>query len=278
MEDLDVHFVKSNYLLGAKTYRGKAVVHLYNITNLSKVIIEREYELPPHWAQANLSFAPNASLAGDAPSPARALFYADANARVLLLSAQQPGDANGHKQWLIINESYFRPTSRPDRQFVPWAEWSNYCLMKNLPAFPVVRNVQVIGNRVLYLESNLTPAGRDCKLGLIEFPAYPDRHIPPKGSWFHFGSRSVLIPTEYSKDISSRTTQGVDIDNIAATEDNIVLFSVSDKPFHSTHPTTDLFLSIVSPGPAARREECPSDDVWRTFPIISRRQSNGPTF
>jgi hypothetical protein len=235
MEDLDVHFVKSNYLLGAKIYRGKAVVHLYNISNLSKVIIEREYELPPHWAQANLSFAPNASLTGDAPSPARALFYADANVRILLLSAQ----VNGHKQWLIINESYFRPTSRPDRQFVPWAEWNNYCLMKNLPAFPVVRNVQVIGNRVLYLESNVTPAGRDCRLGLIEFPAYPERHSPPKGPWFHFGSRSVLFPTESFKDISSRS-QGVELDSIAATEDNIVLFSVSTKSAYSTHLRTDL--------------------------------------
>lgn len=231
MEELGVHFVKANYLLGTKTYRGRPVVQLYNITNLSNVIIEREYELPPHWAQAELSFAPNASLTGDAPSPTRALFYADASTRVLLLSAQQPGDRSGNKQWLIINESYFRPTNRPDRQFVPWAEWNHYCLMKNLPASPLIRNVQVIGNRVLYLESNATPGGhaRDCRLGLIEFPAYPDLHSGPKGSWFHVGQRSVLIPTESSREIASSITQGVGIDDLAATEDNIVLFSVSAR-------------------------------------------------
>ena len=122
MEELDTHFVNINYILGTNTHRGKALLRLYNIADLSKVIIEREYELPPHWPQATLCFAPNASLTGDAPSPARALFYADASTRVLLISAQQPGEGNGPQQWLIINESYFRPTNRPDRQFVPWTE------------------------------------------------------------------------------------------------------------------------------------------------------------
>ncbi|KAJ3538943.1 hypothetical protein NMY22_g4953 [Coprinellus aureogranulatus] len=240
MDELDVHFVGMNYLLGTKIYRNKALVHLYNVTNLSKVILEREYELPPHWAQAALSFAPNASLTGDAPSPTRALFYADASTRVLLLSAQQPGEMNGPQQWLIINESYFRPTNRPDRQFVPWAEWNHYCLMKNLPPSPLVRNVQVIGNRVLYLESNLTPGGhaRDCRLGLIEFPAYPDAQSGSKGSWFHVGQRSVLIPTESFKEISSRITQGVGIEDIAATEDNIVIFSAPQHDTKNVHLMT----------------------------------------
>lgn len=225
MEEQDIHFVKANYLLGVNVLRGKAIMHLYNITDLSQVILEREYELPKHWAGAEMKFAPNMSLTGDCPSPTRALFYANADSRVLLLCAQQPGGAGG-KQWLIMNENYFRPTTR-GRQFVEWAEWSNYCLVKSLAPFTETRSVQVISNRVLYLESTSNPGKCEQRLGLIEFPVYPDHHNPSKGSWSHVGPRSVLIPVESFKEIPSRITKGVNVESIAATEDNIVLFMVS---------------------------------------------------
>ncbi|KAF5338370.1 hypothetical protein D9611_012487 [Ephemerocybe angulata] len=245
-EDQGLYFVKADYLLGAKTYRGRASVHLYNVSNLGNVIIEREYELPRHWAGANMAFAPNVSLTGDTPSPARALFYADANTRITLISAQQPGDANAQRQWLLINESYFRPTSRPDRQFVPWTEWCNYSIMKNVPAFPLIRDVQIVGNRILYLESDALSGGRasENRLGLIEFPAYPDpRNASKCPSWFHIGQRSVLVPTESFKEISSRITQGVGVDSIAATEDNIVLFL---EPQHDTKTVHLMTFGVPS--------------------------------
>ncbi|KAF6761681.1 hypothetical protein DFP72DRAFT_1151471 [Ephemerocybe angulata] len=236
-EDQGLYFVKADYLLGAKTYRGRASIHLYNVSNLGNVIIEREYELPRHWAGANMAFAPNVSLTGDTPSPARALFYADANTRITLISAQQPGDANAQRQWLLINESYFRPTSRPDRQFVPWTEWCNYSIMKNVPAFPLIRDVQIVGNRILYLESDALSGGRasENRLGLIEFPAYPD----PRNAF----ERSVLVPTESFKEISSRITQGVGVDSIAATEDNIVLFL---EPQHDTKTVHLMTFGVPS--------------------------------
>lgn len=230
--------MKANYLLGAKVHRGRAVINLYNVTNLSKIIIEREYELPIHWANAELSFAPNVSLTSDAPAPPRALFYTDPNVRVLLICAKQAGEVNGSKQWLIINESYFRPTSRPDKQLVEWADWSRYCLVKNVPAYPVIRNVQIVGNRIVYLETEASSGGRirQQKLGLIEFPAYPDPRNASKGAnWFHIGQRSVLIPNETLKDISSFSALGAGVESISATEDNIVIFLVS-------HPSPQCFL------------------------------------
>jgi hypothetical protein len=236
MEEHDILFVKANYLLGAKVHHGRAVVNLYNVTSLSKIIIEREYELPPHWANAELAFAPNVSLTGDAPSPPHALFYADPDVRVLLLSAKQ---VNGSKEWLIINESYFRPTSRPDQQLVLWANWSRYCLMKTLPAYPVTHNAQIIGNRIVFLESEAASGGRvrQQRLRLIEFPAYPDPRNDSRGTnWIHIGQRSVLIPNETIKDISSYSALGAGVDSISATEDNIVLFLVSIRPFnHNTY-------------------------------------------
>ncbi|KAF6761715.1 hypothetical protein DFP72DRAFT_629094 [Ephemerocybe angulata] len=36
--------------------------------------------------------------------------------------------------------------------------------------------------------------------------------------------KSVLVPSEYSKDIPLHITQGVGVDSIAATEDNLVIF------------------------------------------------------
>ena len=225
MEDQDVHFVKADYLLGTKISHNKPIVRLYNVADLSRVIIEREYELPMPWSSAQLSFAPNVALTGDAPPPARALFYADPNTRILALSAT----TGGTQQWLIARESFFRPTSRPDKQIVPWTEWCNWCLIKNAPA--LVRDVQVVGNRIIYLEAQAEAIGRvsQQRIGMIEFPPYPDPRNAPKSPWFHVGPGAgmSMIPTESFKEVSSRVTQGEGISSIAATEDNIVLFLVS---------------------------------------------------
>jgi hypothetical protein len=233
MEEHDVHFLNANYLLGAKVYHGKPVVHLYNIVDLGHVFIEREYELPKHWSNAELNFVPNLGLRCDAEPPARALFFSDPLVRVLVLTAKQATDPNGPAQWLVINESYFRPTSRPERRLVPWTQSANYCLVRNVPAFPLIRNPQIVGNRILYLESDAAGhGGRDgaSRICSIEFPAYPEHRAASRGSWMHIGPQSVLIPFEHAKEISSNVTRGLGIESMAVTEDNIVLFLVSDLP------------------------------------------------
>ena len=67
------------------------------------------------------------------------------------------------------------------------------------------------------------------RIGMIEFPPYPDPRNAPKSPWFHVGPGAgmSMIPTESFKEVSSRVTQGEGISSIAATEDNIVLFLVS---------------------------------------------------
>ncbi|KAH6915946.1 hypothetical protein BKA70DRAFT_474462 [Coprinopsis sp. MPI-PUGE-AT-0042] len=247
MEEHDVHFLNANYLLGAKVYHGKPVIHLYNIVDLGHVFIEREYELPKHWSNAELNFVPNIGLRCDAEPPARALFFSDPLVRVLVLTAKQATDPNGPAQWLVINESYFRPTSRPDRRLVPWAQSANYCLVRNVPAFPVIRNPQVIGNRILYLESDAAGhGGRDAasRICSIEFPAYPEHRAPSRGSWMHIGPQSVLIPFEHAKEISSNVTRGLGIESMAVTEDNIVLF------LEPRHATREIYLMSFGALPA----------------------------
>ncbi|TFK29685.1 hypothetical protein FA15DRAFT_699944 [Coprinopsis marcescibilis] len=228
MEEHDVHFLNSNYLLGTKVYRGKPVIHLYNVTDPTRVFIEREYELPNHWSNAELKFMPNLASTFDTTPASRALFFADPLNRVLVLTAKQANDDQIPAQWLVINESYFRPTTRPDRRLVSWNQWANFCLVKNIPAFPVVRDPQVIGNRIVYLESDSSAHGGRAgtnRLSLIEFPPFPDPHrAAPRGVWTHIGQQSALIPNEYSKDISSNVTRGAGIESMDATEDNIVLF------------------------------------------------------
>ncbi|EAU90486.1 hypothetical protein CC1G_00870 [Coprinopsis cinerea okayama7 len=227
MEEHDVHFLSVKYLLGAKVYQGTPVIHLYNIMDLPRVFIEREYELPSHWANAELNFLPNSTLTIDGVPNPRALFFSDPLVRVLVLTAKQISDPQGPAQWLMINESYFRPTSRPDRRHVPWVHSANFSLIRNVPALPVVRSPQVVGNRVIYLESDApSSAGRgySTRICTIEFPAYPEHRPSTRGGWAYVGPQSALVPKEFSKELSTSITRGAVVEVMSVTEDNIVFF------------------------------------------------------
>lgn len=194
------------------------------------VAIEREYELPPIWAKSAIRFGRNTAPASDHTTPSTALFYADPAARILLLTAKQTGpNANG-MHWMFIPEAFFRPTTHPERRIVPWIYWSQFCLIRELQINQVVGYPQVVGSRVVYLEKNGTRSSRGHErthLSVIDFSPYAEIATPPPAKlWTLIGKQAILRPSETLRDIPSTTTNGLAVENIHATEDNIVLVFV----------------------------------------------------
>jgi len=195
---------------------------LYNIGDLSRTTIEREYELPSVWAGSELRFSYNAI-----PTPGQlsrdALFHLDPLTRVLNLTVRR-GQKQGTLHWLFIYESYFRPTSRADQCYVPWGYWSQACLVKDLVASEIIGVPRVIGSRIVYLESD----GRDrFRISIIDF-ANPANH--PGSSprpWSLIGPRAKLVPSESSRSIPFDVTDHLRVEGICASEDNIVVMLVS---------------------------------------------------
>lgn len=199
---------------------------LYNIGDLSRTTIEREYELPSIWAGSELRFGHNAIPTPDVQLSRDALFHLDPSTRVLNLTAKG-GSKHGPLHWLFINESYFRPTSRADQCYVPWGYWSQACLIKDLVSSEIIGVPRIIGSRIVYLESD-SGSGRDrTRISIIDF-AKPANH--PGSSprpWSLIGPRAMLTPNESSRSIPSSVTRHLRVEGICASEDNIVVIMVS---------------------------------------------------
>jgi hypothetical protein len=209
--------------------------------DIGRVSLEREYELPPIWAKSALRFAQNTVPGVELSSPSTALFYTDPSSRVLLLEAKQAGSNLHH--WLFIQESFFRPTPLADRRSVPWAYWSQFCLIReHQPSF-VVGRPKFAGNRLVYLEKE--PAhpsrGERARLSIIDFSPSETPSTPTK-LWTLIGKQSALIPNESYREIPSNVTNGHSVESVHATEDNIalVLVRVVYLPFFSPDFTNDL--------------------------------------
>ncbi|KAF8159486.1 hypothetical protein B0H34DRAFT_796728 [Crassisporium funariophilum] len=226
LEEQDVIILNPYYILGARTARGKLALNLYNVSNMASVTLEREYELPPIWAKATLRFSRNTAPSSDIYTPSTALFYSDPSSRVLLLTAKQAGPTNGI-HWMFVPESYFQPTSHPDRRSVPWSYWNQFCLIRDVQSNTLVGHPQVTGSRVVYLEKEPIHPGRGhperARLSVIDFSPCPEATNPPSKLWSLLGKQSVLIPNESHREIPTSATNGVVVEGIRATEDNIVL-------------------------------------------------------
>lgn len=234
-EDQDIHCLNENYLLVVKRSRGLPVLNMYNIFDIAAVTVEREYQLPEHWSNAVIGFNQNTAPLTDNSASSEALFYPDPSNRILVITARTPPLGASHslfRNWLFINESYFRPTSRRDRLSVPWDQWKEYCLIKDVSPSALISDPCVIGSRVLYVESDSGrnpsrgghPSGCASRLTIIDFAPYPDASCHSNSVWPFVGKRSLLVPNENTRSVPSKTVDRLSIDDIRVTEDNIVLF------------------------------------------------------
>ena len=266
-EDQDVHFLNENFLLVVKRSRGLPVLNIYNIFDIGAVTVEREYELPGHWGNAAIGFSHNTAPLTDNSASSEALFYPDPSTRILVITARTISPEPGRSpfcNWLFINESYLRPTSRRDRLSVPWDHWKEYCLIKDVLPSAQLSGPCVIGSRILYIESDPgrpTRGGHSSgyaasRLTIIDFAPYPDGSCHSNSVWPFVGNRSLLVPNETTRSMPSKTVDRLSIDDIRVTEDNIVLFLVRHE-FVSIH-----YLTIIFSGKPRGRKAGQYPHVW----------------
>ena len=197
---------------------------------MDQVFIEREYELPPIWNNCTMRFLRNNVPNSQRATPSNALFCSDPSARVLVLTAMLEGSGATSMHWMFINESFFRPTSHEDRRVVPWGYWSQFCLIKEHQPDLLAGTPQVAGSRVLYLEKDGSRSATGhyrTKLKAIDFAPSSEVSSSSPKTWSLLGQYATLRPSEYQRDFSSTTTNGLAVENLHATEDNIVLLLVS---------------------------------------------------
>ncbi|PPQ67850.1 hypothetical protein CVT25_010289 [Psilocybe cyanescens] len=229
LEEQDVILLSSYSLLGIRKVHSKMSLYLYNIYDMRNVAIEREFELPAIWARSIMRFGRNSSPNSDSSAPSSALFYSDPSARVLLLTAKQTGPSGNGMHWMFINESFFRPTTHADRRSVPWSYWSQFCLIKDFPNSTLVDNPQVVGSRVIYLEKDGTHSSRGyerSRLSIVDFSPNAEVTTPPTRTWTLIGKMSPLRPNETHREFPPTTTNGLAVDRIHATEDNVIVLLV----------------------------------------------------
>jgi len=164
----------------------------------------------------------------DACIPPSALFYPDPDARMMLLSATQTGSPT---HWLLIPQSFFRPTTHSDRIAVPWTYWSQFCLIREFPAGIVVDHPQVVGSHITYLERDFRQVrgggvSEHVRLGLIDFASHNEHYVQPSKTWTLLGKLAPISPKESSRELPATTTHGLPVKKICTSEDNIVVVLV----------------------------------------------------
>ncbi|TRM57952.1 hypothetical protein BD626DRAFT_550913 [Schizophyllum amplum] len=214
---------ESPYLIEEKyvvtVYHGR--LRLSDISDLLKPRTLREYALPDAWADRELVFAPNVSVARGARPVATALFAAAPTERVAVLCAISADPQHAHTQsWLVIREAVLlSATLHPEsRALEPWALWGARCAVKEVPAR--ARGPCVAGNRVVYAVGG---RGGDAMLHAIEVPGDVPGAARPSAGWSWVGAAAGPPPVEVERTVVAEPGERQELVSVAATEDNVVL-------------------------------------------------------
>ncbi|KAL0575288.1 hypothetical protein V5O48_006689 [Marasmius crinis-equi] len=234
LEDDDILFLDETYILGIHRKAGVPVMCLYNISKPSSVTLLREFELPEAWDRSIVEFCSNVAPRSDFSTSSTALFYSAPETRILAIKARKssrdPQAPYSPGNWLFIRESYFRHLSRRDPIRMPWKQWGQYCLVKEVMNYPpsMIRGPYIVGTKVFFVENrvNGSRSSAGSRLHAIDFSPFAESGDTGR-SWISMGPKAGLIPNEYSKSIPSVTVEGLAVDDFSVTEDNIVLFTMS---------------------------------------------------
>ncbi|KAF7308913.1 F-box domain-containing protein [Mycena kentingensis (nom. inval.)] len=218
LDDQDIILIDDELVLAYP--RRAPLLILYNVGNLAHTTIVRQYELPPGFASVSgtTRIKLHANLASRVPVPG-ALFFPDPANRVLVVESADGSAA----QWLFIPEAYFRNAqyARRDPPVMPWAVWGQHTLLKVKQQNKTVLGPYAVGARVVFLDAE---AGHRAKLSVIEFTPFPEASPRMDGSWSIVGPRAGMVPNESTRRVPSGTVEHYGVDELAVTEDNIVLF------------------------------------------------------
>ncbi|KAL0953864.1 hypothetical protein HGRIS_005039 [Hohenbuehelia grisea] len=230
-DEKDIHFLNDSSLLVIRKHHSRAMLNLYNITDIANLTNAREYEIPEAWAHSSFAFIPNASPRHDSGANPDAVFYPDPSQRLLGISIAPAQSAKGSPfVWLFINENYFRiPTRRDPATRVSWAHWGSYTAMRVVNPSPCLRAPQLSGSRLVYVDADATPVSRSRssvvatpRLNLIDFQPFLESGAGPTKAWT-IGSRTEFVPVESTKAVPSTTVDNSAIYGVRLNEDNIIL-------------------------------------------------------
>ncbi|KAF9266902.1 hypothetical protein L218DRAFT_755841 [Marasmius fiardii PR-910] len=248
LDDEDVLFLDETYLLGINRDRrsGIPLMRLYNISKPSSFTVLREFELPDTWDRSIIEFCPNSSPRSDFLVSSSTVFYSAPETRILGIksrkSSRDPEAPYSPNDWLFIRESYFRlGMSRKDPLRVLWKQWGQFCVVKEVMNYPpsMIRGPYIIGTKVFYVENTAARVGRGhsgdgrsahvhggSRLHAIGFSPFTDHVESQIGqSWVSIGRKAGIIPSEYSKLIPPATVDGLAVEDLSVTEDNVILFT-----------------------------------------------------
>ncbi|KIK50595.1 hypothetical protein GYMLUDRAFT_182569 [Collybiopsis luxurians FD-317 M1] len=247
LDDQDIQFLNETYLLGVTTKSGSAIISLYNVSKVASISVVREFELPEIWCNTSMKFVPNSSPRSDLLQPSDALFYSAPETRILAITSTPAAISHSEyypMNWLFLKESYFSFPSRRDAFRVPWRQWGQYGLAKDIDAPPeAIRGPYVVGSKVFYVEN--PPArssrshghSRSSRLRVIDFSPFPEPAALSMG-WTSVGPRAGLIPSESSRSIPSSSVDGLPVKDLCATEDNIILFLETRQGYQTVNVLT----------------------------------------
>lgn len=193
----------------------------------------RIYRLPETWKFiSSIKFDTNLSPNSGSKAPNGTFFYSDPNSRITVLSVVfDPNAVISTKRtsthtMVVIEESLFRPPAHGEPTILTWGEWSQMCLLRDIPDHAY--SFKAIGRRLLQLETGDGPISSRRCLRLTDFN--PRVSSYSRGEKNESEARGTSFRPQgkllnYTRSRSMCLDGTIDLD---ATEDNLVFYEVSD--------------------------------------------------
>lgn len=230
-DEQDIQQLDNHYILAVTKKGGTPMLLVYDVSSVASARLIREYELPETWKTLNIGFASNTSPPSDSSASSDALFYPAPETRVVLITATSPSRSSYQigGNWLFIKESYFKYQSRKGGLRVSWSQLAQSSVIRDLGnTAALIRGPYIVGARVVYLEMGHGRTG--ARIHSIDFAPFSSPSAEPRGPWVWTGPSSFLVPSDTVQTIPPSTLDGLPVEDIRVTEDNIVLFFVSLSP------------------------------------------------
>lgn len=216
----DILFLDQDHILVVEKSNGSPCLIVYNIKNVQQHVPRCRFQLPAIWKNSILNFHENDAPRTHPPRSSAALFYSDPARRLLMLSARPSPNAKV-ANWMIFSERLFT-SSQLRGVNVEWNDWCQFVLVRNTSGNHILGKPSVVGARILYLDQDTT--GTKTRINAINFAPHSDSAQTSQAMWDFVGKRSLLVPTESKREISSVNERGGSkLLDLRATEDNIVL-------------------------------------------------------
>ncbi|KAF5362368.1 hypothetical protein D9756_002316 [Leucocoprinus leucothites] len=215
----DILFLDQDHILVVEKTNDGPSLFVYNVRNVQQPVPKRQFQLPDAWKNSVINFHKNDAPRTDIPGNSTALFYSDPARRLLMLSAR-PSAHSKVVNWMMFPERLLgSPCLRGAS--VAWNDWCQYVIVRNTASTHLVGEPAIVGTRVLYLDQD--PSGAKMRINAINFAPHSDAAETSQALWDFVGKYTPLVPTEAKREISPVGRDGSKLQDLRATEDNIVL-------------------------------------------------------